>query len=329
MEGFCIRRRTLGALAGAAVGSIAFPAIAQAWPARPIRLFVGFAPGGLTDVIARIMAQGLAERLGQQMVIENRAGAGGNLATEAVARATADGYTLLAGFDGTFTINPHLYSRLPFDPVRDFAPVAKIADVPVLVVGHPALPGRNLADVVAHARANPNEVTYASGGVGTTGHLLGELICQQAGVRMTHIPFRGGGQAIAEVMAGRVNMLFAGVPAARGHVLSGQVRGLAVSSGGRSPALPEVPSMAEQGFRDINVNSWVSLKAPARTPPEVLARLERDAVATLANPETATKLREQGGTPGTVTPAAFAAEIAAEAMRWQRVIAAANIRMEG
>ena len=261
--------------------------------------------------------------------MENRAGAGGNVATEAVARAAPDCYTLLAGFDGTFTINPHLYPRLPFDPARDFSPVAKMADVPVLVVGHPGLPGRNLADAVAYARTHPGEVSYGSGGVGTTGHLLGELICQQAGVRMAHIPFRGGGQAIAEVMAGRVGMLLAGVPAARGQVLGGQVRGLAVSSADRSPALPEVPTMQEQGFPGIDVNSWVSVSVPARTPSGILSQLEGACAAALADAEVAAKLREQGGTPGRGTPAQFAAQIAAESARWQRVIAAANIRMDG
>lgn len=250
-----IGRRALGALTGSVAVSLALHARAQDWPVRPLRMLVGFAPGGLTDVITRIMAQSLSERLGQQVLVENRAGAGGNVATEAVARATPDGYTLLGGFDGTFTINPHLYPRLPFDPIGDFAPVAKIADVPVLVVGHPGLPGRNLADVIAHARANPNMVSYGSGGVGTTGHLLGELICQQAHVRMTHVPFRGGGQAIAEVMAGRVSILLAGIPAARGQVLGGQVRGLAVSSAERSSALPDVQTMMEQGFGDIDVDS--------------------------------------------------------------------------
>ena len=322
-----VSRRGLAALGTTALAPGL--AIAQSFPARPVRLVVGFAPGGLTDVIARIFAQGLGERLGQPVVIENRAGAGGNLGAEMVARAAPDGYTLHAAFDGTFTINPHLYPRLAFDPVRDFVPIGKIADVPVLVVGHPRLPGRNLADVVAAARASPGEITYASGGVGTTGHLLGELICQRMDVRMPHIPFRGGGQAVSEVLAGRVGMLFAGVPAGRAYVLGGQLRGLAVSSAQRSSALPDVPSMAEQGFADFDVNSWVGLMAPARTAPDILARLHRDMAATLADPVVIAKLREQGGTLGATDPAAFTAQIAAEAARWQQVIAAAGIRAEG
>jgi tripartite-type tricarboxylate transporter receptor subunit TctC len=318
-----IARRQLAAL----FALVAPPAIAQVWPTRPVRLVVGFAPGGLTDVIARIMAQGLSDQLGQAVVVENRAGAGGNVGTDAVARAAPDGYTLLAGFDGTFTINPHLYTRLPFDPVRDFAPIAKIADVPVLVVGHPSLPGSTLADVVAHARANPGAVTYASGGVGTTGHLLGELICQQTGVRMDHVPFRGGGQAVSEVLAGRVSMLFAGVPAGIGFVQSGQLRGLAVSSADRVAVLAQVPSMAEQGLGPIDVNSWVSLMAPARTPPDVLTRLRAAAAIVLADPAIQQRLREQGGTPGHADAAAFARQMAQESERWRQVIRAADIRL--
>jgi tripartite-type tricarboxylate transporter receptor subunit TctC len=304
-------------------------ATAQSWPARSIRVLVGFAPGGLTDVVTRIYAQALNDRLGQAVVVENRTGAGGNVATEAVAKAQPDGYTLLGAFDGTFTINPHLYPRLAFDPLRDFAPVAKLADVPVLIVGHPSLPARTLAEVVEHARANPGAVTFATGGVGTTGHLLGEWICQSTGVSMTHVPFRGGGQAVAEVVAGRVSIMLAGVTAGRPFVQSGQLRGLAVASALRSPVLPEVSTMQEQGFSGVDVSSWAGLMAPARTPAEVLARLRAEVSAILREAATVVRLREQGGTPGTTDGDAFLAQIAAESDRWREVIRRAGIRADG
>jgi len=244
-----------------------------------------------------------------------------------VARAAPDGHTLLGGFDGTFTINPHLHSRLGFVPPRDFTAAAELADVPVLVVGHPALPAHTLAEVVALARARPGELAFATGGVGTTGHLPGEWLCQSQGIRMTHMWFRGGGQAVAAIVAGRVSIMLAGITAGRPIVPDARLAGLAVPSARRSTALPEVAAMQEQGFAGMDVSCWASPKAPAQTPPEVVERLRREVGAVLAEPEIVARLREQRGTPGTTD--AFLAQIAAESARWRKVIQCAGIRVEG
>lgn len=318
------RRLAIASLAVIPAGA----ARAQTWPARPIRLVVPFAPGGASDVLGRVIAEPLGRRLGQPVVVENRTGAAGNIGAETVAKAAPDGHTLLLGFDGTLTINPAIYPRLPFDPVRDFAPITKLADVPVLITTHPGFAPRTVTELVAEARRRPGEVTFSSAGVGSTGHLAGELLKQRAGIDMTHVPYRGGGQALADLLAGRIDLLFAAIPATAPAVAQGTLRAMAVTSRARSPALPDVPTVAEGGYDGFDVASWYGLLAPAGTPAAVIARTHGASIASLAEPEVQTRFRDNGAEPVGNAPQAFAEEIAAGIARWAAIVRAAGIRIE-
>jgi tripartite-type tricarboxylate transporter receptor subunit TctC len=312
------RRPLLLAAASAALPSAARAQAAWA-PERPVRLIVGFAAGGSTDVTARLVAAALSERLGQPVVVENRPGAGGNIAAEAAARAAPDGHTLLMGVSGILAANPALYRNLPFDPVRDFAPISQIAFIPNLVVVHPDLPAADLAGFVAHAKANAGRVHYGSAGNGTSLHLAGALLAARAGLALVHVPYRGGAPATTDLLSGKIQMLASPLVEVVAHVQAGRLRPLAVTTARRSPLLPDVPTVAET-IPGFEVALWNGLLAPAGTPPPAIARFAAEAAAALRGAELRNKLAEQGSEPAPSTPEEFARFIRAEIPRWTEIV---------
>lgn len=303
-------------------------AAAQAYPAKPVRLLVPFAPGGTTDVLARLLGQRLSEGLGQQFVVENRPGAGGNIGTELAARAPADGYTLVMSFDGTMAINPSVYRKLPFDPQRDLAPVANVAQVPLLIVVHPALAAASIAEFVALAKANPARINYSSAGHGSTGHLTGELFSRRAGIQMVHVSYKGGGQAVQDLLGGQIQMLVTALPTVEGHLKAGKLRALGFTSVRRVPGAPDVPTLSESGYPGLEVLSWYGLLAPADTPQDVVRRLNAEVNAVLRTPDMRMRLAALGAEPTGGTPEQFAETIRADAARWAKVVADAAIRID-
>src|SRR5438552_5181920 len=263
---------------------ISAQAHSQDYPAKPIRIVVPFSPGGVADNSARVVADPLGARLGQQVLVENRPGASGNIGTQAVAQAAPDGYTLLLGFDGTMVINPHVFPKLPFDTLKDFAPVTKLGDATLILVAHPSVPARNLAEFIAHARARPGSFAYGTSGTGGTPHLAGELPKPPPGIRLEHIPYKGGGQAITDVVGGQIPLLFTAIATAQQYVKGGRLVGLGVPGARRSAALPEVPTFAESGLVGFNVSSWVGIFAPAKTPRAIVERLQRELAFVLQTP---------------------------------------------
>ncbi|MDD0809018.1 tripartite tricarboxylate transporter substrate binding protein [Curvibacter sp. RS43] len=305
------------------------PAQAQdAWPNRPIRLVVPFTPGGVTDTSGRLIAEQLGRRLGQSVIVDNRPGASGNIGTAAVATAAPDGYTLVLGFDGTLVINPHVFAKVPFDTLKDLAPVGKIGDAVLILVAHPGVPAKTLGEVIALSKSQADGLSYGTSGTGGTPHIGGELLRQRTGAQLTHIPYKGGGQAMSDVLGGSIPLVYTAVAGASGHVKSGKLRAIAVSSAQRSAALPDVPTFIESGVSDFVVNSWVGLLAPAKTPPAVLARLNTELNAVLNDPAVREKLIAMGieATPGSADQ--FRDEIRRDLARYGQVVKAAGIRIE-
>ena len=308
-------------------GACALPMAARAedWPQRPIRLLVGFAPGGATDIASRIIAEPLAARLGQPLVIDNRAGAGGIIATEAAARSAPDGYTLLMGTISTHAMNVPLYgARLPYDPVRDFAPVSGVATGPNLLLVHPSVPVTDVAGLIALARARPGALTYGSGGNGTSSHLAAEMFKAQAGIDLLHVPFRSTTPAETALVAGQVQVMFDPVIAAMALAQGGQVRPLATSAPRRLPTLPDVPALAET-LPGFEMGIWVGLFAPAGTPPMVLARVDAATQAVLSLPEIQARLDGIGAQTLKLPADAFGRYLREEIARWTAVVRAARI----
>lgn len=319
-----MNRRTLLA------AMLAAPAVAraQSWaPTRPIRFVVPFPAGGGTDVAARILGERLQEALGQPVVVENRPGGGATLGAQLVARAAPDGLTLLYGTPGPQIINPHLMRSLPYDPERDFAPVVGVKRAPNLLCLHPSVAARSVPELIALARAEPGRLAFSSAGIGSSSHLAGEMLKHMAGIEMLHVPFRGTGPAITELLAGHVQVAIDTLSVLLPHARSGGVRALAVSTPQRSPLVPELPAIAETlpGFDAAPFNY---LAAPAATPPAAIARLNAVVNAILADPEFRRRMTELGEEPAGGTPEALAATIRAESARWQTVITAAGIRAE-
>jgi tripartite-type tricarboxylate transporter receptor subunit TctC len=314
-----------------AAGALALPALvrvaaAQAWPTKPVHLIVGFAPGGGTDIIARLIAAWLADHLGQQVIVENRPGAGTNLATEAVVRAPADGYTLLlAGLPNAS--NAALYDNLKFDFVRDITPVAGIVRDFFVVVVNPALPASTLPEFIAYARANPGKINMASAGIGSGNHLFGELFKSATGVNLVHVPYRGAAPALVDLLGGRMHVMFAPLSIAVEHARAGRLRALAVMTATRLPQLPDVPAVAEfvPGFE---TTFWAGLGAPKNTPAEIVDRLNREVNAALADPTIKARLEAHGAAPMPGSPADFGKLIVDETERWGKVIRAAGIKAE-
>jgi tripartite-type tricarboxylate transporter receptor subunit TctC len=306
-----------------------FTALAQgSYPDRPIRLVVPFAPGGVTDTSGRVIAEALSKRLGQQVIVENKAGASGNIGTQQVAAALPDGYTLVLGFDGTLVINPHVFPSIPFDTVKDLAPVGKIGDADLIIVAHPSFPEKTLRELIDYSKKDPKGVSYGTSGVGGTPHIAGELLAQQTGAKLVHVPYKGGGQAMADALGGQIPLVFTAVAGAQQHVKSGKLTAVAVSSAKRTSALPDVPTFIESGVADFVVSSWVGILAPAKTPPAIIDRLNRELNAALATPEMVEQLGKLGiaATPG--TPDAFGAQIRADLAKYGKVVKAAGIKAE-
>lgn len=290
-----------------------------AWPAKPIRMIVGFAAGGSTDVTARIIAQALTDRLGQPVVVENRGGAGGNIGADAVAKAEPDGYTLLMATSSTFAANPNLYKSLPFDVRNDFAPITVTAFIPNLLVVNPSVPANNVADFIAYLKANPDKLNFASAGNGTSQHLSGELFNSLAGVRMTHIAYRGGAPAVSDLLGGQVQVIFAPLVEVIQQVRAEKLKALGITTAKRSPLLPEVPTILE-ALPGYEVALWNGLLAPAKTPPEIIDRINRATIDALRSPEVKAKLAEQGSEPVGNTPAEFKAFIESELVKWRKLV---------
>lgn len=302
-------------------------AAAQDWPAKPVRFIVPYPPGGGTDVIARIVQPRLSDALGQTIVIENRGGAGGAVGTEAAAKAAPDGYTFLFTLS-SHTINPLLY-KLSYDVERDFAPVTLIVSVPQLVAANPASPLKSMQDVVALAKAYPGKLHYASVGAGTPSHIAGELLKLKAGIDIVHVPYRGGGPAVADTLGGQVWLLFVTMPAAIGQVRAGKLRALAVTTQKRNPGAPEIPTLAEAlNIPDYEVDSWYAMFAPAKTPPAIIARMQREVARVIQLPEVKQKLLEQGGDTVGSSPEALERVVKGELKKWADLIRDAKIKLE-
>ena len=301
-------------------------AAAQPFPSKPVRIIVPFSPGGVADSSARVISDKLGARLGQSVVVENRPGASGNIGTQQVAAAAPDGYTLLLGFDGTMVVNPHVYAKLPFDTLRDFAPVTKLGDATLILVAHPSVPATDLREFLTIAKTQ--NFSYGSAGTGSTPHLAGELLAQRAGIALTHVPYKGGGQAMGDVVGGQIPLVFTAIATAQQFVRSGKLKGLGVSSARRSGSLPDVPTFVESGLEGFVVDSWVGILAPAKTPPPVVARLQKEIAAVLAEPETRERYATLGIEPVANAPEQFAEQIRADLARWEKVVRQAGIRIE-
>jgi tripartite-type tricarboxylate transporter receptor subunit TctC len=304
------------------------PALAQDYPTKPIRLIVPFAPGGVTDTGARVVAERLGTRLGQQVVVDNRPGASGNIGTQMGATAAPDGYTLVVGFDGTMVINPHVFAKVPFDTLKDFAPVSKIGDAALVIVTHPSVPAKDFAALVAHSKATEGGVSYGSAGTGSTPHLAGELLRVRTGAKFVHVPYKGGGQALADVVGGSLPMLYTAVAGAYPFIQRGQVQAIVVSTAQRLPSLPAVPTVAESGVPGFEVNSWIGILAPAKTPTAIVERLQRELNAVVQSPDIKERLASLGIVASGNTPAQFRSEIEADLRKYGEVVKAANIRAE-
>jgi tripartite-type tricarboxylate transporter receptor subunit TctC len=321
------RRRSLALLAGMAITAMA-PAQAQiAYPDKPIRWIVPYPPGGGTDVIARIVQERMAAALGKPVVIENKGGAGGSVGTEVVAKAAPDGYTVLFTLS-SHTINPAIYPKLNFDTAKDFEPVGTVASLPQILVANPKVAANTLAELTALAKAKPGHLAYASVGNGSPGHLAGEMFKLRAGAQMTHIPYRGGGPAVADVMGGHVPILWVSTPAAAQFVKTGKLKALGVSTLKRTPAFPDVPTVHESGLPEFEVDSWYAMFVPAKTPRPVIERLNKALNTVLAEPAIREKLLAQGADAVGGTPEALGRVVAAELPKWATLAKDANIKAD-
>ena len=312
---------------------MASPISAQAqasplWPTKPVTIVVPFVAGGGTDLGARLMAQKLSTRWGQPVVVDNKGGAGGVVGADAVARAKPDGYTLLVGNVGTQSINPALYKKLPYDPDKAFAPVSLIAELPFFLLTSPNLPANNVAELVALAKKDPGKISFASSGNGGSPHLSGESFQTLSGTKLMHVPYKGGGAAMTDLMAGHVDILFASVLESVGHVKSGKLKALAVTTTTRSSTMPEVPTVAESGLPGFDSGSWLALLAPAGTPPDLVNKMAADVKAVLADESTKQALVQQGAVPRSSTPAELAALIDTDRKRYTKIIRDKSISID-
>jgi tripartite-type tricarboxylate transporter receptor subunit TctC len=310
----------------AAIPAVSRVARAQLYPSRPVRIIVGFPPGGANDLYARLIAQWLSERLGQQFVVENRPGAGGNIGAEVVARASPDGYTLLLT-SGTDAWNMTLYDKLKFNYIHDIAPVARISRGMGVLVIHPSFPVKTIPEFIAYAMANPNKINMASGGVGSVAHIYGELFKAMTGVEMSHVPYRGTGPALADLLAGRVDVMFDNLITSIEHVRSGRLRALAVTDATRSQALPDIPTIGEfvPGYE---ASGWQGVGAPKNTPAEIVDRLNKEINTGLTDPKIKARIGDLGAVTAPMVPVEFGKFMAEETEKWGKVIRAANIKME-
>ncbi|MBC8058500.1 MAG: tripartite tricarboxylate transporter substrate binding protein [Rhizobiales bacterium] len=326
------RRRLLLASAGACLLPAAVRA-QGAWPTKPVRVVVPFAPAGTTDILARALTPELGKVFGQTFIVENKPGAGGNLGSDAIAKSAPDGYNLLMGTVGTHAINAALYPKMPFDPVKDFVPVVLVAGVPNVLVMNPAKAEaygiKNVADLIGYAKANPGRLNMASSGNGTSIHLSGELFKSMTGTFMVHFPYRGSGPALLDLIGGTMDLMFDNLPSALPHIKAGKLKALAVTSGQRSAAVPEVPTIAEAGpVKGFDASSWFGLFAPAGTPMEIVGRINQETAKAFQSPAFKERLLSQGAIPGGQPPAEFAKFIAAETAKWTQVVKVSGAKVD-
>ena len=298
-----------------------------AYPDKAIRIVVPFAPGGLTDNVIRVFVAKFSTQLNQSVVIENKPGANGNIGTSYVAQSSPDGYTLLAAFDGTIVINPNLYEKVPFNTLKDFDPIANLGVSALVLAAHPSVQANNVRELVALLKAKPNSLSYASAGTGSTNHLAAEMLQQRAGVQMEHIPYKGGGQAVADVAGGHVPLIYTSVSTVQQFIKQGKLKALGVSSRARSPALPEVPTFIENGIEDFEVTSWIGLAAPANTPKSIIDKLHNAAVSAVNNSDVKEQYKSLGIEPIGNTPEEFHAQIVHDLSMWGAIIKKANIKL--
>ncbi len=314
-----------------AAGAIIAPAssgFGETYPSRPVRMIVPFPPGGSTDIMARVVAQKLTEKLGQQVIVDNRGGAGGTIGMNLAAKAAPDGYTLMMSTSITHTVGVSLYRKLPYNVLTDFAPITLAASVPLLLVVNPSVPAKSVKDLIALARAKPGQLNYASPGNGTSGHLAAEMFKSMAGVDVVHVPYKGGGPAIADLIGGQVQMLILSAVATLPHVKTGKLRALALTSLTRSPDLPHIPTVSESGLPGYEVVLWYGLSAPAKTPTAVVTRLNQEVVRIMQSPEMRERLASEGGQPVGNTPQQFQEIIKADVAKWAKVVKEAGVRVE-
>jgi len=310
------------------LSAIAVHAGAQPYPAKPVRVIVPYPPGGGNDILGRLFAARLGERMGQPFVVENRPGAGTMIGTEAAAKSPPDGYTILLSSIATHALSPNLYSRVPYDPVKDFAPITLLGIAPTVLVVNKDLPAKDLAGLIALAKAKPGELAYASGGNGTPPHINGELFKSVAGVNLLHVPFKGGGAALADLTAGRVHVMLDTAASAMSHVRAGRLRALAISAPKRTPEYPDLPTFAEAGLAGYETNAWYSMHAPAATPAEIVRRLNAELAAILKEPDIVNRFRQLSTDPVGNSPEEFAAFVKSELDKYARVIKAAGIKLD-
>ncbi len=301
---------------------------AQTFPTRALRMIVPFPPGGPNDILGRVVAQKMSESLGQQIVIDNRGGAGGIIGTEAAAKSAPDGYTLLLSGTAALSINPSLHAKLPYDPIRDFTPISLVATAPSVLIVHPTLPVRTVKDLVALAKKRPAQLNYASAGIGTPPHLAGELFKGMAGIAMTHVPYKGGGPALTDLLAGQVELYFSGISSALPMIKDGKVRAVAVTSHKRTAIMPEMPTISESGLPGYEVGNWYAILGPAGLPRDAVAKINAEIVKALKAPDTHKRVLDLGADPAGSSPDELSAYMKAEIGKWAQVIKTAGIKPE-
>ncbi len=322
------RNAVVIALCGLGVTASAEVLAQQSYPAKAIRMVIPLPPGGTSDILARIAAQKITEATGQPVIAENRGGAGGNIGTEIVAKAPPDGYTLLTAPGSTLTVNPSLYKKLPFDTVKDFAPITILAEVPNILIVHPSLPANNVRELIALAKARPGQLNYASTGTGQSTHLAMELFKTMAGVNIVHVPYKGGGQALPDLLGGQVSLMFGSVTSSLPHVRAGKLRALGVSTLKRLPALPELATIAESGLPGFEVTVWYGVLAPSGTPRDIVARINSILVAALRSADLKQRLSGQGAESVGNTPEEFETQIRSDLVKWAKVIRDSGAKLD-
>lgn len=323
-----MKRRIVSAILGLACCGATVVHAQEPYPSQTIRLIVPFAPGGATDIVARLIGQNIAAQLGKPVVVDNRPGAGGNIGAQAVAKAAPDGYTLLMGTLGTQVTNQFLFESMPYKAQRDFAPISLVANSPNVLLVHPSLKVRTVQDLIELAKREPGKLQYASTSMGSSPHLSGELFGMLTSTQMMHVPYKGGAPAMNDLLGGQVTVMYDNLPSAAAQIQAGKVRALAVTSSTRSPLFPDIPTMAEAGVPGYEVNAWFGLLAPAHTHAAVVNTLQRAVTQALHRPEVQAQITRLGATPGGNTPAEFAKVIDADTTKWKQVIQKAGVRME-
>ena len=314
--------------AGGAWGQAPSTSSGQGFPTKPIRFVVPFAPGGSTDTLARALGQKVSESLGQQVVIDNRTGANGNIGMEIVAKAPPDGHTIVLGYIANVAIGPSLYDKLPFDPVKDYEPITLLATSPNVLVAHPSVQATNLKELIALAKSKPGQLNYASASVASVGHLTGELLNQLAGIKMVHVAYKGSGQAVTDLLGGHIQLMFSGFSSTLPHIKSGKLRAIAQTGEKRSPALPDVPTIAESGFPKFEATAWYGVHAPAKTPKPIVNRLNAEFVKALKLPDVRERLTSLGFEIAGSTPEYYGNYIKSEIKKWAKVVKASGAKPE-